>query len=118
VDRGRRLGLLLFIEVWEPVVQPGQFGVGRLPDVCAHRCDDGCRGRLFLPVGVCDGLGVDNGVDLGDLVRYCLVCQLPPECGDVDEGDPGQATHGGVDLARHSQVEYEQRGRGRPERRR
>src|SRR4051794_7986170 len=46
VDGGRRLGPLLLAEVREPVVQPGQFGVGELPYLCVHRGDDGRGGRL------------------------------------------------------------------------
>jgi len=46
VHGGRRLAPLLFAQARQPVVQPGQLGVGELPDLCVQRCDDGRRGLL------------------------------------------------------------------------
>ncbi|MEN3356290.1 MAG: hypothetical protein V7637_272 [Mycobacteriales bacterium] len=109
MDGGGRLGPLLFAEVGEPVVQPVQFGVGELSDLGVQCGDDGRRRRLCLPVGVCGGLRGDDRADPGDLGRYRSVGQVPAECGEVDERDPGQAAHGGVHVRRHSQVEHEQR---------
>src|SRR5215469_6120870 len=37
VNGSGRLGLLPLSQVREPVVQPGQFGVGELGDLCVHR---------------------------------------------------------------------------------
>jgi hypothetical protein len=51
----------------------------------------------------------DDGADLGDLVRYLSLGQIPAECGEVDEGDLGQVPHARVHVRRHPQVEHEQR---------
>ena len=69
VDGGRHLGLLLVGEVRELAAQPGQLGVGELPDARVQRGDDGRGAGLVLPVEVRRGLGRDDGGDLRDLAR-------------------------------------------------
>ena len=88
-------------------MQPGQFGVGELPDLRVHRGDNRRGGRLVLPVHVRGGLGGDDGADLGDLARYVEAGQVPAQCGQVDERDAGQAPGGRFDVGRHAQVEDE-----------
>ena len=121
MDGGGRLGPLMVAQVREPVVQPGEFGVGELPDLGVHRGDDRGGSGLVLPLGVGGGFGGGDGAGLADLARCGMAGQVLAQCGEVGQRDAGQSAHGGLDVGWHAQVQDEQRSAadlcpGRPHR--
>ena len=63
---------------------------------------------MILPRHVRPGQVGDVGANRADLVRNGSACQMPADSVEVDELDARQASHGGVDVGWHAEVENEE----------
>jgi hypothetical protein len=74
-----------------------------------HSRDSRRGGGLFLLVQVGSSLGGHDDAGLRQLVwGIGGGVQVPAECGQVDQHDPGQLAHARLDIRGHAQVEHDQ----------